>query len=131
MRMAMVASMRSTCQRSPTGVGAIITDRELTNVLSIGYNGPPKRGSNDCPNGPVEGACGCIHAEVNALLKAPWDVHEQVMFVTLSPCVTCARLILNSRITRVVYAQAYRYMTGIETLLQGGLDVVCLPISFP
>lgn len=116
MAMAKAAAARSACQRSPNGVGAIITDLEFTNVLAIGYNGPPRRLKNECPGGPVEGACGCIHAEVNALIKSPWHVREQIMVVTKAPCLSCARLILNSRVIRVVYDEEYRLPTGTALL---------------
>lgn len=120
MLMASAAAQRSACQRR-FAVGAIITDTTFTNVLSIGYNGPPKRMENACPAGPNEGACGCIHAEVNALIKAPWHVEEQVMLVTMSPCIVCARLILNSRISRVYYREAYRLTTGTDLLNEHGV----------
>lgn len=121
MQMAEIASTRSACKRC--AVGAIITDIELRNAISMGYNGPPRGAKNECPGDPaIPGACGCIHAEINALLKAPFDGLALAMFVTTSPCINCARLILNSDVGRVYYRHAYRVTTGIELLREHGVE---------
>lgn len=119
--MAKVAAERSSCQRAK--VGAVITDIHMSNVLAIGYNGPPRRLPNECPgDANTPGHCGCIHAEVNALLKAPFnDTEDQLLFVTKSPCVSCARLILNSRVYAVFYAEPYRDDDGVKLLVEHGI----------
>lgn len=77
-----------------------------------------------CRN-PLPGSCTCIHAEVNALLKAPYDdVGGLVMFTTLSPCPSCARLILNSRVTSVYYLDEYRTLEGLSILKDNGIEVL-------
>lgn len=122
MRMAEVAAERSSCARSQ--VGAVITDIHMQNVLAVGYNGPPRRVQNGCPGDPtVPGACGCLHAEVNALIKAPFDGQQQILFVTMNPCVNCARLILNSGVVRVWYRNTYRNMVGAILLFQNGVEI--------
>jgi dCMP deaminase len=126
MRMAEVAALRSTCKRA--AVGAIITDASMLNVLAIGYNGPPRRLGNECPDdASVAGGCGCIHAEVNALLKAPFGGGlSQTMFITDSPCLACARLIINSGVNQVVFRKLYRLWDGVELLTRNGIVVIHL-----
>lgn len=71
---------------------------------------------------PVPGDCGCIHAEANALIKAPFHQGPLVMYTTLSPCRDCAKLIINSAVTRVFYSELYRDPAGILLLEQGGIN---------
>lgn len=121
LRMAEVAASRSACERHQ--VGAVITDSLLRNVLAVGYNGPAKGLRNACPGSPGSpGACGCVHAEVNALIKAPMD-EGRVLFVTLSPCLACAQLLLNAGVSRVVYREAYRLPVGAALLVDHGVKV--------
>jgi len=116
MRMAEELAKRSTCSRLQ--VGSVITDQLLENVLAIGYNGNARGLPNRCDSA-VPGSCGCIHSEQNALVKAPGSVRDKVMFVSASPCVMCAKLIINSGVTHVFYRKAYRDPSGIEVLEQG------------
>jgi len=121
MRMAEELAKRSTCTRLQ--VGTVITDAQLENVLGIGYNGNAKGLPNRCDS-TVPANCGCIHSEVNALIKAPGAVKDKVMFVTNSPCVMCAKLIINSGVTHVFYRTPYRDPTGVELLNEAGLAPV-------
>lgn len=121
MRMAEELAKRSTCARLQ--VGTVITDHLLENVLAIGYNGNARGLPNRCDSA-VPGSCGCIHSEMNALVKAPGGVKHKVMFVSASPCVMCAKLIINSGVTHVFYRKAYRDPSGIEVLEQGGVTPV-------
>src|SRR5439155_246526 len=75
---------------------------------------------NKCDSA-VPGNCGCIHSEMNALVKAPGNVRDKVVFVSASPCVMCAKLIINSGVTHVFYRKAYRDPSGVEVLQQGGV----------
>src|SRR4051812_5164735 len=94
MRMAEVVALRATCPRKQVGV--VITDDELINVVAIGYNGQPKGFPHVCRHEEA-GNCGCTHAEVNALIKAPYGRGPLRMFCTLGPpCEACARLVVNS-----------------------------------
>ncbi len=104
MRMAEELAKRSTCVRLQ--VGTVVTDQRLENVLAIAA---------------VPGNCGCIHSEMNALVKAPGNVGDKVVFVSASPCVMCAKLIINSGVTHVFYRKAYRDPSGVEVLQQGGV----------
>lgn len=121
MRMAEELAKRSTCARLQ--VGTVVTDARLENVLAIGYNGNARGLPNRCDSA-VPGSCGCIHSEMNALVKAPGSARDKVVFVSASPCVMCAKLIINSGVTHVFYRKAYRDPSGIETLAAGGVTPV-------
>ena len=89
----------STCKRKPCG--ALLVTPDWSEILAIGYNGPPSGLPNDsCPG---TKPCGCLHAEANALVKA--RRHSAVgltMVVTRAPCVHCAGLVINSRAVAIV-----------------------------
>lgn len=119
MDMALVVARRSACKR--LHVGAIITDYDMTQVISMGYNGPEKGGPNEC-RGQGEGNCGCLHAELNALVKAPHG-QPSIMFCTHSPCLTCAGYMANSSVVRVVYHEKYRRDDGIILLRERNINV--------
>jgi dCMP deaminase len=121
MRMAEELAKRSTCGR--LAVGTVITDPNLENVVGIGYNGNARGFPNRCDS-PTPGACGCIHSEMNALVKAPGHLERKVMFVTDSPCPTCAKLVIQAKITHLFYRRAYRRSEGLEILRLGGVEVV-------
>ena len=107
-------------------VAAIITDRELTQIYSIGLNGGPK-GLVDCMC-KIDGKYGCVHAEINALIKCRSDAPGKVMFVSLSPCKQCAAAIINAPggFSTVYYLQQWKDATGIELLKKAGIRCVCL-----
>lgn len=121
MRMAEELAKRSTCAR--TQVGSVITTADLTQVLGIGYNGNARGLPNGCDS-PEPGRCGCIHSEQNCLIKAGAAVPDKVMFVTISPCVMCAKMIVNSGVRRVYYRAAYRDPAGLDVLQQADVDAV-------
>lgn len=107
-------------------VAAIITDRDLTQIYSIGLNGGPK-GLVDCMC-KIDGKYGCVHAEINALIKCRSDAPDKVMFVTLSPCKQCAAAIINAPggFSTVYYTQEWKDTTGIELLRKAGVRCECL-----
>lgn len=121
MRMAEELAKRSTCSRLQ--VGTVVTDATLSNVLAIGYNGNARGFPNRCDS-TEPGRCGCIHSEMNALVKAPGLVDDKVLFVTASPCVMCAKLIVQSGISHVFYRTAYRDSAGLAVLERGGVTPV-------
>lgn len=103
MRMARELSALSTCKRKPCGAMLIAPD--FSEVLAVGYNGPPSGHPNSsCPG---TKPCGCMHAEANCLVKARRSsAVGLLLLVTRAPCAYCAGLILNSRaIGRVVFAE--------------------------
>ena len=121
MRMAEELAKRSTCGRLQ--VGTVVTDFELERVVAIGYNGNARGFPNACDTD-VPGACGCIHSEMNALIKAPGDLRKKVVFVTASPCVMCAKLIVQSNVAYVYYRNRYRNAAGLEILEKAGIPAV-------
>ena len=108
-------------------VAAIITDTDFTQVHSIGINGGPKRLVDCmCTTG---GKYGCIHAEINALIKCPQVTTNKCMFVTLSPCKQCAAAIITAvgKFKAVYYMQKWKDDTGIALLEDAGIKTVLLP----
>ena len=92
-----------------------------TRVLAMGYNGNYAGGPDGCDS-VVPGKCGCLHAEINALLKMDYhDPCEKHMYITLSPCVACAKAIINAGIKKVFYDQKYRDDAGLAVLLEAGI----------
>jgi dCMP deaminase len=121
MRMAEELAKRSTCARNQ--VGTVITNADLTQVLGIGYNGNARGLPNRCDS-EEPGRCGCLHSEQNALVKAGAMEPGKLMFVTVAPCVMCAKLTVNSNVARVYYRRAYRLTDGLDGLRAGGIQVV-------
>jgi len=109
-------STLSYCTRSK--VGAVIV--KDNNIISFGYNGTPAGVDNCCERHGIT-VPEVIHAEMNAILKAAktgYSVDGASLYLTLSPCVECAKLILQSGIKRVVYIDQYRKTDGIDFLKQ-------------
>lgn len=104
-------------------VAAVITDKDLTQVYSIGLNGGPK-GLVDCMC-VIDGKYGCLHAEINALIKCRSNSHDKVMFVTLSPCKQCAAAIINApgSFSAVYYVDKWKNDAGIKLLKSAGIKV--------
>ena len=107
-------------------VAAVITDKDMTQVYSIGVNGGPK-GLLDCMCGLGE-KYSCVHAEINALVKCTSTDKDKVMFVTLSPCVACAAAIINAPggFSTVYYMEEWKSTEGIKLLKQAGIKVIHL-----
>src|SRR5205823_3333293 len=120
MRMAEELAKRSTCARNQ--VGAVIATSDLTQVLGIGYNGNARGLPNACDS-TEPGKCGCIHGEQNSLIKAGASMPGKVMFVTVSPCVMCAKMIVNCNVDRVYYRNPYRDAAGLDVLRRAGVEV--------
>ena len=121
MRMAEELAKRSTCARLQ--VGTVITDTNLENVVAIGYNGNARGFPNRCDSDEA-GKCGCIHSEMNALVKSPGQMREKVAFITASPCVMCAKLVVQANISHVFYRERYRNSAGLDVLERGGIVAV-------
>lgn len=104
-------------------VAAIITDKDLSQVYSIGINGGPK-GLVDCMC-LIDGKYGCVHAEINALVKCNSVDSDKVMIVTLSPCKQCAAAIINAPggFSAVYYIDEWKDDSGIKLLRAAGIKV--------
>ena len=104
-------------------VGALIVTSDNTQVLSLGYNGNAA-GMSNAPQSEAPGCSGLLHAEINALLKLDYNnPKDKVMYLTLSPCETCAKAIVNSGLKRVVYKERYRNDAGIKILQKVEIEV--------
>ena len=121
MRMAEELAKRSTCARLQ--VGTVLTGPDLEHVVAIGYNGNARGFPNRCDSDEV-GRCGCIHSEMNALVKAPGELRDKVAFITASPCPMCAKLMIQANVSHVFYRQAYRDRSGLEILGRAGVVTV-------
>ena len=120
MRVAELVAQRSTCRRSQ--VGAVVTDESMLQIFGYGYNGNAAGLANTCDSD-EPGNCGCVHAELNALLKAPGTTSRKRLFTTLSPCIACAKAIVNARVERVYFRLPYRKVDGLALLLGAGVKI--------
>ena len=102
-------------------VAAVITDKDMMQVYSIGLNGGA-RGLDDCLC-ETTGKYGCVHAEINALIKCRSDANDKVMFVTLSPCLACAAAIINApgSFSAVYYLEEWKNDEGLKLLRKSGI----------
>lgn len=120
MGVAKEAAELSYCERRK--VGAVIV--KDGNILSFGYNGNPSGMSNECEeNGVTKDTV--LHAESNAILKCARDTKSTegaTLYLTLSPCIHCAKLIIQSGIENVFYDQVYRDTSGLDLLSQAKIN---------
>ena len=108
-------------------VGCCIVTVDNCQVLAIGYNGNYKGGPNKRES-EEPGHSGFIHAEINALIKLDYNnPKDKKMYLTLSPCRSCCKAIINGGIKKVYYRTPYRDLSGVELLLQNGVEVLHLP----
>jgi len=121
MRVAHTIAERSVDPRHQ--VGTIIVTEDNTQLLSLGYNGNYKGGPNKVES-EVPGQSGLIHAEQNALIKLDYNnPKKKKMYVTLSPCSHCAKMIVNANINEVIYDQKYRDDAGLNIMRSAGITV--------
>ena len=128
MRMALIWAENSYCKRRQ--VGALIVKNKM--IISDGYNGTPVGFENQCED--TNGATYpyVLHAEANAITKVAKSNYSSdgaTMYVTSSPCIECAKLIIQSGIRRIVYAESYRLEDGIRLLEQAGIEVCLIDIN--
>lgn len=120
--MARIWSQNSYCQRRQ--VGALMVKDKM--IISDGYNGTPSGFENQCEDDNVTKPY-VLHAEANAITKVAKSNNSSegaTMYITASPCIECAKLIIQAGIRRVVYSEVYRNVDGIELLKRAGIDVV-------
>jgi len=113
----------STCKRLQ--VGSIIFPTDCSMIYAIGYNGQPRQMPNDgCSK--EAGNCGCVHAEVNAVIKFDNNfAKSSLLYTTTLPCLACARMILNcTSIVGVIWSQDYRDHSGPELLIQYNIPTI-------
>ncbi|MEX1014697.1 MAG: deaminase [Candidatus Paceibacterota bacterium] len=119
-KIAEVLKDRSTCLMAK--VGCVITDSEMINIISIGYNGNYSGGPNHCDQ-EVEKGCNCVHAEINAITKAEKSLKNAVLFSTHEPCLMCSKSIINSGIKKVFFYKNYSYSEGSDIMKKAGITV--------
>ncbi|MGJ8660733.1 MAG: deoxycytidylate deaminase [Bacteroidota bacterium] len=118
----------SHCERKK--VGAIIVKDQM--IISDGYNGTPAGFDNCCENENGETQWYVLHAEANAILKVAKSTNNckgATLYLTLSPCRECSKLILQAGIKRVVFARGYKDSSGIDFLKESGIEIEQLEMS--
>ena len=127
MRMARIWAENSYCVRRK--VGALLVKEKM--IISDGFNGTPSGFPNVCEDENNVSFPYVLHAEANALTKVARSNNSSdgaTLYVTASPCIECAKLIIQSGIKRVVYGEQYRLTDGLDLLEKAGIEVVYLPI---
>ena len=115
----------SYCNRKQ--VGAIIVKDKM--IISDGYNGTPTGFENVCEDDENNTKWYVLHAEANAILKvasSTQSCHGATLYITLSPCKDCSKLVHQAGIKRVVYHSAYKDLTGVKFLEKAGVEIVHL-----
>jgi len=127
LRMAREWAKLSYCQRKQ--VGAIIVKDRM--IISDGYNGTPTGFENFCEDDEGYTKWYVLHAEANAILKVAASTQSSkgaTLYITLSPCQNCSKLIHQAGIIRVVYSKAYKDLSGVKFLKQAGIEATHVEI---
>ncbi len=128
LRMARIWSENSYCNRRQVGA-LIVKDKS---IISDGYNGTPSGFENRCEDEENVTKPYVLHAEANAITKVAKSSNSSegaTLYVTASPCIECAKLIIQAGIRRVVYSEQYRYTDGIELLRKANVEVELVEIN--
>ena len=123
LRMAQEWAKLSHCERKK--VGALIVKDRM--IISDGYNGCPSGFENKCEDENGETKWYVLHAEANAILKVASSTHNcsgATLYLTLSPCKECSKLILQAGIKRLVYLNEYKDTSGLDFLKKANLEIV-------
>ena len=127
LRMAQIWAENSYCHRRQ--VGALVVKDKA--IISDGYNGTISGFDNVCEDNDGITYPYVLHAEANAITKLARSNHNSdgsTLYVTASPCIECAKLIIQAGIKRVVYAEKYRLEDGLDLLRKVGVEVVNIEI---
>ena len=128
LRMAKIWAENSYCERRKVGA-LIVKDKS---IISDGYNGTPMGFENVCEDEDGLTKHYVLHAEANAIAKLASSTQSSVgatTYVTDAPCIECAKLIIQSHITRVVYSKPYRLNDGVCLLERAGIQVDYIPLE--
>ena len=126
LKMALEWGKLSHCKRKQ--VGALIVKDRM--IISDGFNGTPSGFDNCCEDEEGVTKWEVLHAEANAILKvasSTQSAKNATLYITLSPCTQCSKLIHQAGIKRVVYAKDYRDTSGIDFLRKAGVEIKYLP----
>lgn len=125
LRMARIWAENSYCKRRQVGA-LIVKDKS---IISDGYNGTPSGFENICEDEQGVTKKYVLHAEANAITKVAASTNNccgATVYVTASPCIECAKLIIQAGIKRVVYSEEYHLRDGVELLQHAGVEVLFL-----
>jgi len=126
LKMALEWGKLSYCKRKQ--VGALIVKDRM--IISDGFNGTPSGFDNCCEDASGNTKWEVLHAEANAILKvasSTQSAKDATLYITLSPCIQCSKLIHQAGIKRVVYANAYKDAAGLKFLEKAGVELMNLP----
>lgn len=126
LRMTAIWAENSYCERRK--VGALLVKDNA--IISDGYNGTPAGFENVCEDAEGVTKPYVLHAEANAITKVARSNNSSqgsTLYVTASPCMECAKLIIQAGIIRVVFHELYRITTGIELLQRAGVECIHIP----
>lgn len=141
MDIARLVASRSTCMRRQVGA-VLVKDK---NILATGYNGTPTgiahcdtrgclREKHNVPSGQRHELCLGLHAEQNAIIQAAkhgTNIARATLYCTNAPCVICAKMLINSGITKIVYLEGYPDELALALLEESGLEVRDFAASTP
>lgn len=125
LKMASEWASNSCCGRK--SVGALIVKGDM--IISDGYNGTPAGFPNDCEDKNGDTYFYVLHSEANAITKLARSTQSgegSTLYVTMSPCKDCAKLIIQTGIKTVIYKEDYRELIGIKLLKQAGINIIKL-----
>ena len=128
LQMARVWAENSYCVRRK--VGALIVKDNM--IISDGYNGTPAGFENVCEDDMGKTKPYVLHAEANAITKVAKSANNcdgSTLYITASPCIECAKLIIQAGIKRVVFSEKYHNTEGLDILSKVGVELVHLPIE--
>ena len=128
MRMATIWAENSYCKRRQ--VGALLVKDKM--IISDGYNGTPSGFDNNCEDENNSSFPYVLHAEANAITKVARSNNSSdgaTLYVTASPCIECAKLIIQSGIKRVVYSELYHTPDGLELLKRAGIETLLINLN--
>ena len=128
LRMARIWSENSYCRRRK--VGALVVKDKM--IISYGYNGTPSGFENVCEDENNVTKPYVLHAEANAITKLARSSNNSdgsTLYVTASPCIECAKLIIQAGIKRVVYGEKYRLTDGLELLRKAGVELTYMSVD--
>ena len=128
LRMARIWAENSYCRRRK--VGALVVKDKM--IISDGYNGTPSGFENICEDESGVTKPYVLHAEANAITKLARSSNNSdgaTLYVTASPCIECAKLIIQAGIRRVVYGEKYRLTDGLDLLKQAGIEILYINLD--
>ena len=128
LKMAQIWASNSYCKRRQ--VGALLVKDKM--IISDGYNGTPAGFENHCEDENNETKPYVLHAEANAITKVAKSNNSSegaTLYITTSPCMECAKLIIQAGIKRVVFAEKYRNHEGLDLLSRAHIEIIHIPVD--